>query len=131
MSQEKKVTPGTFGWNELVTSDAQAAIKFYNETLGWEAKAIDMPQGMQYTIFRKDDQDVAGMIEITSEMGPIPPHWMSYVNSQKIEKDVEKAKAAGATILHEMEIPETGKLAVIQDPQGAVFSFWEPTGDCT
>lgn len=130
MSQEKVVVPGTFGWNELVTSDGTAAIKFYKETLGWEAVPMDMPHGMQYTIFQKDGQDVAGMMEITPEMGEIPPHWMSYVNSQKIEDDVAKAKAAGATILQEMEIPDTGKLAVIQDPQGAVFSFWEQTGEC-
>ncbi len=56
-----------------------------------------------------------------------PPYWACYVHSADIAADVQKAKAAGATILVEsLEVPNTGELAVIQDPQGAVFSLWKP-----
>jgi predicted enzyme related to lactoylglutathione lyase len=55
-----------------------------------------------------------------------PPYWAAYINSVDIPADVAKAKPAGATILVEhMEVPNAGTLAVIQDPQGAVFSLWK------
>jgi len=40
--------------------------------------------------------------------------------------DLAKAKAAGATILKEaMEIPDTGTMAIVRDPRGAVFTLWK------
>ena len=118
--------PGSFGWNELVTSDVEAAKKFYASMLGWEAETQTMAAGIDYTMFKKGDAPVAGMIAISPEMGPVPPHWLSYVNSDDVTADLAKAKAAGATILKdEMEIPNTGTLAIIRDPQGAVFALWK------
>jgi predicted enzyme related to lactoylglutathione lyase len=66
------------------------------------------------------------MFGITPEMGPVPPHWLSYVFSHDINADLAKAKAAGATVLKEaMEVPNTGTLAIIKDPQGAVIALWK------
>lgn len=133
MSDEYKpdTTPGTFGWNELVTSDVEAAKAFYKATLGWDAVTENMAPGVDYTMFTKGERMVAGMVGISDEMGPVPPHWMAYVNSEDIEADVAKAKAAGATILQEkVEVPNTGEFAVIKDPQGAVFSLWKCTATC-
>ena len=30
----KTVVPGAFGWNEMVTSNAEESVKFYTELLG-------------------------------------------------------------------------------------------------
>lgn len=117
---------GLFGWNELITSDVEAAKKFYGAMFGWESETKNIGPGWDYTMFRKGDAVVGGMFGITPEMGPVQPHWLSYVMSDDIQADLAKATAAGATILKEaMEIPNIGTLAIIRDPQGAVFALWK------
>ena len=91
--------PGSFGWNELVTSDVEAAKKFYASMLGWEAETQTMAAGIDYTMFKKGDAPVAGMIAISPEMGPVPPHWLSYVNSDDVTADLAKAKAAKTKVV--------------------------------
>lgn len=128
MSEKCKsdMTPGRFGWNELNTPNVESAKKFYGEVFGWESHTEQMAPGMDYTIFKQGDHMVAGLVSPPSAENA-PPYWATYINSADIAADVTKAKAAGATILVEsMEIPNAGELAVIQDPQGAVFSLWKP-----
>ncbi len=128
MSEEtdSAMAPGRFGWNELLTSDVEAAKKFYGDLFGWESETKTMAPGWDYTLFKKGESMVGGALEITPEMGPIQPHWLSYVMSTDIEADLEKAKAAGGRVLKEpMDVPDTGTLAIIQDPQGAVFALWK------
>lgn len=63
---------------------------------------------------------------VCRQLGKPPCFEACYINSADIAADVAKAKAAGANILLEhMEVPNAGELAVIQDPQGAVFSLWK------
>ncbi len=119
---------GIFGWNELITSDVEGAKKFYKELFGWDAETKSIAPGWDYTMFKLGETVVGGMFGITPEMGPVQPHWLSYVFSDDIEADLAKAKAAGATVLKEaMEVPNTGTLAILLDPQGAAFALWKCT----
>ena len=125
-NQTPMMKPGLFGWNELITSDVEGAKKFYAAMFGWEAETKSVAPGWDYTMFKCGDTMVGGMIGISPEMGPVPPHWLSYVISDDIEADLAKAKAAGGTVLKEaMEVPNAGTLAIIRDPQGAVFALWK------
>ncbi|MEI6713546.1 MAG: VOC family protein [Verrucomicrobiota bacterium] len=120
---------GLFGWNELITSDVEAAKAFYGAVFGWDSETKTMAPGWEYTMFKLGDTVVGGMFGVTPDMGPIPPHWLSYVMSQDIEADVAKAVAAGAAILKEStEVPNTGTLAILRDPQGAAFALWKCAG---
>jgi predicted enzyme related to lactoylglutathione lyase len=119
-------TPGLFGWNELITSDIEAAKKFYGAVFGWTSETKAVAPGWDYTLFKSGETMVGGMIGITPEMSTTQPQWVSYVLSGDVAADVAKARAAGAVILRDvMEIPNTGTMAVIQDPQGAVFALWK------
>jgi len=120
------VTPGVFGWNELITSDPEAAKCFYAATFGWSAHTETMAPGHDYTVFKLGERPVAGMIGITPEMGPeVRPHWLAYVNSDDVAADLDKARAAGAMVLVEpREIPNAGTLAIFLDPQGAAIALW-------
>ena len=123
---------GIFGWNELITSDVEGAKKFYAAMFGWEAETKEVAPDLDYTMFKKGEKMVAGMLRITPEMGPLPPHWLSYVISKDIRTDLAKAREAGGTVLKDaMEVPNAGTLAVIQDPQGAVFALWKCNMDAS
>ena len=63
-------TNGSFYWNELMTRDAEAAKRFYGETLGWTFEAMDQGEGATYWVAKVGDESVAGIYQIAAELGP-------------------------------------------------------------
>lgn len=120
---------GSLMWNELQTSDTAASEDFYGRIFGWTAQTTDMPTG-PYTSFMLDDKPVAGMMKIQPEWGPVPPNWSIYFAVDDCDAAVEKATTlGGSTAMEPMEVPEAGRFALLQDPQGAMFFVMSaPTG---
>jgi uncharacterized protein len=117
-------THGTFSWNELMTTDAAAARKFYGQLLGWQFKDMDMGGGMTYTLINAGGQDVGGIMAIPPKAKGMPPNWGPYVTVDQVDKVVERAKGLGARVLVEpQDIPNVGRFATISDPQGAMISL--------
>lgn len=114
--------PGSVCWNELMTRDAAAAKKFYADVFGYTMD--DQPMGnFVYTILRKGERREGGLMQITPEMGPLPSHWMIYFSVTDCEGTMEQAKALGGkTIVGPMDVPNVGRFAILQDPQGAAFA---------
>jgi predicted enzyme related to lactoylglutathione lyase len=121
--------PGSFSWVELATTDAAAAKQFYGGLFGWTH--VDSPAGpdMVYTRFQLRGKDVAACYPQDKQQRErgIPPNWMSYVTVAKADATAAEAKKLGGTPMMEpFDVMEHGRMAVIQDPTGAVFSIWEP-----
>ena len=117
---------GAIIWNELMTTDASAAVDFYKKTLGIDTGK--MPGPMDYTLVKAGGDDVAGIMAITPEMGEVPPHWGVYFGVDDVDAAVEKAKSLGGNVLvPPQDIPEIGRFAVLQDPQTAVFAIFKPS----
>ncbi len=115
--------PNSFCWNELATKDTNKAGEFYSGLFGWE-KNVQQMGPMNYTSFMNGDRPAGGMYEISPDMGPVPPHWLVYFAVADTDAMLKKALDLGAkTILPAADIPGTGRFAVIQDPQGAVFGI--------
>ena len=112
--------PGTLCWNELMTTDLDTALPFYGDVLGWTFDDFGDP-ATTYKICKVGDDGVAGAQP--PPMEGIPPSWAVYFTVDDADAIVERAKVGGATILVEpFDIP-IGRIAAIQDPQGAVFSI--------
>ena len=120
--------PGTFTWSELYTKDPARATTFYTGLFGWKAHTNDGP--MHYTEWKVGgDRSIGGMIEITAEMGPIPPNWLTYFAVADTDKAVEATtKAGGSAMMGPMDIPDVGRFAVLADGQGAVFAVIKTAG---
>lgn len=115
--------PGSLSWNELATRDTQAAEKFYTGVFGWNAQTQDMG-GSNYTMFSVGDRLNGGMMAMNEQWGDAPPHWMVYFAVADCDASAATAKAQGGRLMVEpMDIPEIGRMAVVQDPQGAVFTI--------
>ena len=128
MQEAVEYKPGAFCWIELGTSVGEDGKKFYTQLFGWEFEDHPMGPGMVYTILKLAGKDVGALYELMPEMKAqdIPPHWMSYVSVDNADETAEKAKAEGATIIKEpFDVFTLGRMAVIQDPAGAVFSIWQ------
>lgn len=115
--------PGSFCWSELSTRDAAAATKFYSELFGWKTK-VSEGAGFPYTHWQNEGQDIGGMIQMNEQWGNMPPHWMNYIAVANCDETAAKAASLGGKVcVQPMDIPNTGRFAVIQDPQGAGFSI--------
>jgi len=110
---------GTLTWNELLSPDVPAAAKFYNKIFGWDANHMDMG-GMQYTEFKLGDRSIGG--GMNPPMPGMPAVWGIYFANDDTDKTVEIAKANGGTVIQEPTDIPPGRMAVIADPTGAMFS---------
>ena len=117
-------TPGKFCWHEIMTKDPDGTKKFYTEMFGWTFEEMDMGN-MVYTMFSNNGEPVCGMLAITEEMGPVQPNLLSYVTVGDIGAAVEKAKGLGGNVCKDVTELPMGKFAVVTDPSGVGFAFWE------
>lgn len=115
-------THGAFSWSELMTSDPAAARAFYGRLFGWSAKDMAMPNGT-YTTFQVGDVSVGGMMKIPVEAAGMPPTWGVYVTVGNVDETVKQVESLGGkVVMPPWDVPGVGRMAVIQDPQGASLS---------
>src|SRR5262245_29910846 len=129
MQEAVEHKPGAFCWVELGTSVGEDGKTFYTQLFGWDFEDHPMGPGMVYTLLRLGGKDVGGLYELMPDMKAqgVPPNWTSYVAVDNADETTEKAKAAGGTIIKEpFDVATLGRMALIQDPAGAVFALWQP-----
>ena len=118
---------GTFGWNELITSDVEGAKRFYGQAQGWSFETMPMPDG-EYTVAKLGEKMVGGMMPLSQlNMPGIPPHWFAYIMVDDVDRRVADAQANGATVIKPaFDVPGVGRIAIIKDPQGAAMGWMTP-----
>lgn len=115
---------GSLGWTELATRGIEKAKAFYTKLFGWTTQAMPMPQGGEYTLWKRGEAMAGGAMEMTAEFGDAPAHWMPYFSVADCDKSAAKATELGATILvPPTDIPNVGRFSVMKDPQGAHFTI--------
>jgi predicted enzyme related to lactoylglutathione lyase len=69
------------------------------------------------------ETEVGGIMAVPPQAAGMPPHWGVYITVDDVDATVGKAVELKATVLlPPMDIKGVGRFAIIQDPQGAVFS---------
>ena len=116
---------GTPTWLDLISPDAEAARKFYHALFGWDYD-IGGPEYGGYTTARLGDRSTAGLIQNQPDAPPMPAAWGLYFASNDNIADVARAEALGAKVMYpNAVVGEFGSMAVLEDPTGAAFSFWQ------
>jgi len=117
--------PGTFAWAELSSRGVDKAIPFYQKVFGWTPKTSDVgPDSPPYTEFQLGGESIAGGQEM-NKMVPaqVPSYWLVYFAVDDSDKAVEQAKGMGAQVhVPPTDIPNIGRFAILDDPQGAGFA---------
>lgn len=123
--------PGALCWSELTTRDPQAAETFYTRLFGWTAHRGAASGGPEYTEFHNQGDWGVGMMAMPPEMPPfVPSFWMPYFQVTELDERLTKATSLGAAVkVGIMTVPKTGRLAILEDPQGAAFALFEFTSD--
>lgn len=122
---------GRFVWHELITTDPDAAIDFYEKVIGWGMR----PFHPGYRLWTAGDTPMGGVMALPEDARRegTPPRWLMYVAVPDADEATERAAGMGAKI-HKapdepgwIDIPDVGPFAVLSDPQGATFALYQPT----
>lgn len=111
--------PNSFVWNELQTSDRERARAFYQEVFGWTDRLDDTG----YVTWHDGDRVQCGAIQIGDDWGDVSPHWLVYFLVDDVDATAACALELGGKVHHGPSAAgELGRLAVLADPQGAIFA---------
>ncbi|WAP56506.1 VOC family protein [Streptomyces sp. S465] len=115
----------TLVWNELNTTDREAASAFYAEALGLES--VPMEGAEDYFALSVNGRTVGGLQPLRAGMPPeVPPHWLVYFAVGDVDRSAAKLSAAGGTVLRPPYDMVAGRMSVVRDPQGASFALIAP-----
>jgi predicted enzyme related to lactoylglutathione lyase len=121
---------GKFIWYELLSTDPQGAEDFYKYVVGWGAKDSGNPS-VKYTLLTVDGTHVAGLMATNDAcVTGVEAMWSGHILVDDVDETVERVKQAGGKVHFEpMDIPNTGRFAIVADPQGAPFQLFKPSMD--
>ncbi len=105
-------------WHDLITPNLSQSKTFYGSVFGWQFEQFND----SYTLAKLDNKLIAGMAQLDNAQNA--SHWLSLISSEDIDAVSKKTIAAGGKILiSSTQITGRGTIAVLEDPQGAVFSL--------
>ncbi len=120
-----------FVWYELMTTDVQAATRFYRNVTGWSTADSGL-NDRQYMIVSNGQTGVGGVMALPTEalkMGA-RPGWIGYIGVVDVDAYVKNASQAGGVVRRAAEdIPGVGRFAVMADPQGAAFVLFKGSSE--
>jgi len=112
--------PVSMIWNEVNTPDMEATARFLEQTFGVETEDVPMVES-GYKTFNVGGRARGGILQMTAEWEGVPPHWMTYFAVDDADASCAAVRAAGGVVSVEPFSTEYGRIAVVNDPQGAVF----------
>jgi predicted enzyme related to lactoylglutathione lyase len=117
---------GRFLWYELLTTDMQGAEQFYRTVVGWTVAPFDGSPEPYDMWMRPDGAPMGGVMKLPEGMN-VPPHWAMYVGVGDLDAaaaDIERL--GGSAMSPVIDVPTVGRMRTMRDPQGAMFSVYEP-----
>jgi predicted enzyme related to lactoylglutathione lyase len=123
--------PGKIIWHDLITHTPEASKHFYSELFGWEFEDLGLDFGfgrtLNYSLIRHQGELIGGMIDANHIGQPNPEQlsqWVVVMSVADIEAAVTAVAASGGKVLTTpQDVAERGKIALIEDDQGAALAL--------
>ena len=113
-------------WFELVTSDMKAAEQFYSAVVGWTITPFRGGSEPYDMWTRAEGTSVGGVMPIPQGM-EFPPRWVMYIGVPRLEEAIAHVERLGGSAMSPViQIPDVGRMRIMNDPQGAMFAMFEP-----
>ena len=114
-------------WYELITTDVDAAKRFYGDIVGWTTTTFPSPAGgTPYNILNYGETGVGGLMTLP-DGAPTGPGWFAYFHVADVDAGVAQTEQAGGkTHMPATDLPGVGRIAMLADPQGVVFYLMTP-----
>ncbi|MYR46364.1 VOC family protein [Streptomyces sp. SID5910] len=112
---------GSLGWVELLTREPRRAADFYTTVFGWR---VDV--SASYPQWSVDGADFGGMVTMDEKFPhEVPAHWLPYFAVTDVNSAAVDTTDSGGTVLMEpTSVPDGPRIAVLRDPQGAMFGVY-------
>jgi predicted enzyme related to lactoylglutathione lyase len=127
MIERDRYPAGVPCWVDTDQPDPDAAAEFYRGLFGWELDdrmPADAP--VKYFVARLRGQDVAGVGGRPDDAPDSPVAWNHYVAVESADDAGAKVNDNGGSVVMEpFDVLDAGRMAVVADPEGAVFCVWE------
>ncbi len=126
MPERDGYIPGVPCWVDTSEPNPEAALPFYRGLFGWEFENV-MPDGSpgEYFIGRIRGGDVAAVGSIPEGAPPMAT-WNTYIWVESADKTAAMARDAGGGVAMEpFDVLDSGRMAVLTDPEGAAFCVWQ------
>nr|BFE65647.1 VOC family protein [Dactylosporangium thailandense] len=120
---------GALCWAEVTTREPTVTDFFYHGLFGYRQTRIAGTtdageESFDYSSWSLGDADpVAGRLTMDSEWDGVQAHWSVYFATDDTDAAAERVVAAGGRVQHGPFDSPHGRLAVIEDPNGAVFTM--------
>jgi predicted enzyme related to lactoylglutathione lyase len=113
---------GRWVWGELFADNVEAEKTFYREVFGWQYDSYGTGKDA-YTLIRANGRPIAGMVHYAKPAGAErSARWMAFMSVPDVASTAEQAAASGGKVLvPPRDLPGRGKVAVLADPEGALF----------
>lgn len=121
----------TFCWHQIHAPNDQTSVDFYTKAFGWGTTEMTVEGMPPYRMLVANGMPVAGVIgtSMCPEGANIAPHWSVSIYVDDVDATAAQCKNLGGKVLAEpMDIPSVGRIALIEDPQGASFWIFQPQG---
>lgn len=121
---------GRFTWFECYTNDVERVRVFYSELFGWNIDPMQRSDGSIYQLIKSGQTGIGGLMSLTPDHAT-QPFWLSYLSVANVDEIARRVVSEGGTRVQEgFDIPGVGRIAVVQDPQGAILALFKgETGD--
>ncbi len=131
---EQLAAPGDWIWSSLITSDPATDAAFYKALLGYEVFALPDPAEAQHLILASGAFARASVNPLPSAQPDVAPRWLSFVRVDDATAMAAQVAALGGRVVVPPRLDRHGgKIAVVADPEGALFGLMEwsedPAGD--
>jgi uncharacterized protein len=121
--------PGSFTWSEHMSRDFEGAKAFYAAVFGYEYGDMST-EGFSYaTLLINGQQVVGGIGAYPEETQAHPAFWGVYFGTADTDKAVDLATAHGGSVVRPATDSPYGRMAIVADNQGAVFSLISTPAD--
>jgi len=116
---------GAVVWSELMTDQVEKAKAFYGKSLGLTFEAFgDSNPG--YWLAMLNGRPIWGLMDMTRKPGG-PSGWFTYMAVDDVDARVKAAEAAGGKLcMPVFEVPTVGRIAILEDPTGAIIGWMKP-----
>jgi uncharacterized protein len=119
--------PGAMVWNQLATSDVDAAQRFYADLFGWSYEPLEGSSDPYWEILGRDGRLNGGVMGLPAE--DVPPHWLVMFSVTGADAAATLVSDHGGAVTVPPTPVPTGRFAEMADPEGAAFGLFEGEND--
>ena len=121
------INSGKLVWVDLLTDDVSSAVQFYESVFGWEAQLFGDGSYAEMYANKRLVCAIAEYEDDGAEAGNA--RWLTSISVQDVDSAANSVLVAGGKVLEPaFDLANRGRLAVVEDSQGAVLILLRASG---